>query len=162
MSVTPVELRHLRFPRGLFGYRKRAVLRELERFGTAYEEVWRERADLADRIEEQDAELRRFRELDETLRKTLVTAERSVDAMREQARREAETILRDAEARARSIIGEAHAERERMRRDLQRLRQTEREFRSRFRSVVASTQHLVEAYEAELEAVEEEVAGDAA
>ena len=37
-----------------------------------------------------------------------------------------------------------------MRREALRIRDAEREFRSRFRSVVASTVHLVEAYEAEL------------
>jgi cell division initiation protein len=158
VSVTPVELRHLRFPRRLLGYRRRSVQDELERIADAYGDVWRERADLVDRVEEQDAELRRYRDLEEVLRRTLISAERAVDAMREQARREAEATLRDAEARAREMIGEAHAERERLRRDMLRLRETEQEFRARFRSVVSSTVHLVEAYEADLDDAE----GDAA
>ena len=61
-----------------------------------------------------------------------------------------EQIVEEAEARAREIIGEAHAERERVRRDLYRLRETEKEFRARFRSVVSSTASLVDEYEAEL------------
>jgi cell division initiation protein len=113
--------------------------------------VWRERADLQDRVEEQEGEIARHRELEEMLRKTLVSAERSVDAMRSQARHAAEQIVSEAEARAREIIGEAHAERERVRRDLYRLRETEKEFRARFRSVVSSTASLVDEYEAELE-----------
>ena len=124
--------------------------RELEQVAEAFEHVWRERADLEDRVEELESELRHHRELEEMLRKTLVSAERASDAMRENARREASTILRDSEARAREIIGEAHADRERVRREALRIRDAEREFRSRFRSVVASTVHLVEAYEAEL------------
>jgi cell division initiation protein len=150
MSIAPVELRHLRFPRRLFGYRRRSVTDQLERIADAYGEVWRERADLQDRVEELDGELARHRELEEMLRKTLVSAERSVDAMRSQARHTAEQIVREAEARAREIIGEAHAERERVRRDLHRLRETEKEFRARFRSVVTSTSSLVDEYEAEL------------
>jgi cell division initiation protein len=151
MSIAPVELRHLRFPRRLLGYRKRSVDDQLERIAEAYGDVWRERADLQDRVEEQEGEIARHRELEEMLRKTLVSAERSVDAMRSQARHAAEQIVSEAEARAREIIGEAHAERERVRRDLYRLRETEKEFRARFRSVVSSTASLVDEYEAELE-----------
>jgi cell division initiation protein len=151
MSIAPVELRHLRFPRRLLGYRKRSVDNQLERIADAYGEVWRERADLQDRVEEQDTELARHRELEDVLRKTLVSAERSVDAMRSPARHAAEQIGAAAAARAREIIGEAHAERERVRRDLYRLRETEKEFRARFRSVVSSTASLVDEYEAELE-----------
>ncbi len=150
MSIAPVELRHLRFPRRLLGYRKRSVDNQLERIADAYGDVWRERADLQDRVDEQEAEIARHRDLEEMLRKTLVSAERSVDAMRSQARHAAGQIVSEAEARAREIIGEAHAERERVRRDLYRLRETEKEFRARFRSVVSSTASLVDEYEAEL------------
>ena len=148
--MSPVEVRHLRFPRRPFGVSKRRVSSELDRVAEAFEGVWRERADLSDRVEELEEELARHRELEEMLRRTLISAERASDAMRENARRESATILRDAEARAREIIGEAHADRERVRREALRIRDAEREFRSRFRSVVASTVHLVEAYEAEL------------
>jgi len=86
---------------------RRRVQRELDQVAEAFEQVWRERADLGDRLEELEGELRHHRELEEMLRKTLVSAERASDAMRENARREASTILRDSEARAREIIGEA-------------------------------------------------------
>ena len=63
------------------------------------------------------------------LRKTLVTAERSADVMRADARREAERIVREAEQTAREIVGEAHHERERVRHEIIRLAEKEREFR---------------------------------
>jgi cell division initiation protein len=150
MADTPVELRHLRFPRGLFGYRRRAVDGELERIADSFEEVWRERADLADQVDDLQSDLKRHRELEEVLRRTLVSAERSVDAMREAARLEADRIVQDAEARARQIVGEAHSARLRLHQDFLRLRESEQEFRARFRSVVTSTSRIVEAYEAEL------------
>jgi cell division initiation protein len=150
MAETPVELRHLRFRRGFFGYRRRVVDGELERAADTFEEVWRERADLADQVDALESDLKRHRELEEVLRRTLVSAERSVDAMRESARREADRIVHDAEARARQIIGEAHSERLRLHQDFLRLRESEQEFRARFHSVVSSTSRIVEAYEAEL------------
>jgi cell division initiation protein len=150
MAETPVELRHLRFRRGLFGYRRHTVDGELERIADTFEEVWRERADLADQVEDLESDLKRHRELEDVLRRTLVSAERSVDAMREAARREADRIVHDAEARARQIVGQAHSERLRLHQDYLRLRESEQEFRARFRSVVTSTSRIVEAYEADM------------
>jgi cell division initiation protein len=159
MSITPVEIGHLRFSRRPFGFGRRRVREVLEEIAASYGDVWGEREDLRERVEELEVDLRRHRELEEMLRKTLVSAERSVDAMRAQARRDAEATVRDAEQKARDIIGEAHRERERLRREFFRLRETEKEFRARFRSVVTSTQHLVAEYEAELD---ESLQGDAA
>ena len=73
------------------------------------------------------------------LRKTLVTAERSADVMRADARREAERIVREAEQTAREIVGEAHHERERVRHEIIRLTEKEREFRARFRAMLTAT-----------------------
>jgi cell division initiation protein len=150
VTISPVELRHLRFRRRPLGYHPAAVDAELGRVADAFELVWQERADLHDRVEELQAELGRMREIEDTLRRTLLSAERAADTVRAQARTEAEATLRDAEARARAIVGEAHAERERVRRDTLRLHSVEREFRARFRSVVASTAHMVDEYETEL------------
>jgi hypothetical protein len=47
-------------------------------------------------------------------------------------------------------VGEAHSARLRLHQDFLRLRESEQEFRARFRSVVTSTSRIVEAYEAEL------------
>jgi len=150
VSITPAEVRHLRLPRRPLGLSKRKVRRELDRVADSFETTWRERADLIERAEESDAELRRYREMDEMLRRTLMSAERSADGLREGARRDASAIIRDAEQRGREIVGEAHAERERIRRDMLRLRETEREFRTRLRSVMGSAERLVSEYEADL------------
>ena len=81
------------------------------------------------------------------LRKTLVTAERSADVMRADARREAERIVREAEQTAREIVGEAHHERERVRHEIIRLTEKEREFRARFRAMLNATSTIIESYE---------------
>src|SRR5919112_2066121 len=58
MAYTPVELRHVQFPRSLFrGYSRRAVDELLPDVVTSFEDVWRERADLADRAEMLEKEL---------------------------------------------------------------------------------------------------------
>ena len=135
--------------RRLVGYRRRDVDGTMSRIADAFSEVWRQRDELEERNHELARELARHQEAEALLRKTLVTAERSADVMRADARRDAERIIREAEQRAREIVGEAHHERERIRLEIMRLEEREREFRARFRSMVTATTSVIDAYEAD-------------
>ena len=76
--------------------------------------MWRERADLADKVEQLESDLVRFKELETLLRTTLVSAERASTELKEQARREADLILGEAHAEARKVRRDATAENERL------------------------------------------------
>lgn len=114
MALTPVEIRHLKPPTRLLGYNRGATDRLLAEIAASFEDVWRERADLADKVEQLESDLVRFRELEALLRTTLVSAERASADMKEQARKEAELILTEAHAEARAIQRRAVAENERL------------------------------------------------
>jgi cell division initiation protein len=114
MAYTPVELRHVRFKRGLLGYICTPVDRTIEEVVDSFETVWRERADYADRIEQLEGDLRRHGELETLLRSTLTTAEQAAHELKDQARREAALVLEEAHAEARRITRDAVAERERL------------------------------------------------
>ena len=123
MALTPVEIRHLTPPRATFrGYKAAPTEKLLEEIAASFEDVWRERADLADKVEQLEADLVRFRELESLLRTTLVSAEQASAQMRDQARREAELILNEAHAEARDIQRRAIAENERLSHESRRLR----------------------------------------
>ena len=122
MALTPVEIRHIALGRGLFGYRRAATDRLLEEIVESFEDVWRDRADLADKVEQLEQDLVRYRELETLLRTTLVSAERAAGELKEQAKREADLIVSEAQAEGRSITRRARAERDQLSRDAQRLR----------------------------------------
>jgi len=122
MALTPVEIRHVRLERGLRGYRRSSVDRLVDEVAISFEEVWRERADLADRVEQLESDLVRHRELEGLLRTTLVSAESAAQQLREQARKEAETIVAEAHAEARAVARRASAEKERLDTELRRIK----------------------------------------
>ena len=123
MALTPVEIRHLAPPRTSFrGYKVAPTDKLLEEIAASFEDVWRERADLADKVEQLEADLTRFRELETLLRTTLVSAEQASAQTRDQARREAGLILSEAHAEAREIQRRAVAENERLQQESRRLR----------------------------------------
>jgi cell division initiation protein len=144
MADTPVELRHVSFRRALFGYRKATVDRVLESTIESFEDVWRERADLADKVEFLESEIVRHRELEALLRTTLISAEKAAHELKDQARREAELILTEAHGEARAITREAVAERARLKAEARKVK-----------SLLASALDAVEDADVEDEAVEE-------
>ena len=122
MTLTPVEIRHVRLGRGFRGYRRAATDRLLEEIVDSFEEVWRERADVQDQNERLESDIARYRDLETLLRKTLVTAERSAEELGEQARREADVVLAEARAEARKITQQAQSERDHLRAEASRIR----------------------------------------
>jgi cell division initiation protein len=122
MALTPVEIRHVSLGRGLLGYRRAPTDRLLEEVAASFEDVWRERADLADKVEELESDLERFRELEALLRTTLVSAERTAAELKAQATRESDLIVEEARAEARTIVRQAAADNERLEADSARIR----------------------------------------
>ena len=112
MSLSPAEIRHEELGRGLLGYDRSAVDELLDDVVESFEQVWRERADLADKVEQLEADLVRYRELESLLRTTLVSAERASHELRDQARKESELIVAEAQNEARGLLRDARAERE--------------------------------------------------
>jgi cell division initiation protein len=123
MPLTPVEIRHVELRRAwLRGYRRPGVDGLLTEIADSFEEVWRERADLADRLDELEAEAAKHRELEALLRSTLVSAERAAQDMKEQARRESDLIVQEAHAEGRRVTRASVAERQRIGEETRKIR----------------------------------------
>jgi cell division initiation protein len=122
MALTPVEIRHLSPGTGFMGYHRAQTDRLFEEIAESFEDVWRERADLADKVEQLENDLVRYRELETLLRTTLVSAERAGTELKDQARREAELILSEARAEVRAMQRNAVVENERLVAESRKLR----------------------------------------
>jgi hypothetical protein len=114
MSYTPVELRHVKVSRSLFGYNRATVEQLIEEVAQSFEATWRERGELADKVESLEKQLDALRSREELLTQTLVAAEQAASDVRERARREAEAIVAEAHSEARARGRAAHVERERL------------------------------------------------
>src|SRR5205814_5575426 len=122
MSLTPVEIMHMTPGKGLFGYKRAQTDRLLSEVAASFEDVWRERADLADKVDQLEDDLVRYRELEALLRTTLVSAEKAAVTLKEQARKEAELVVAEAQSEARSITRRARAEHDRLLTEVRRMR----------------------------------------
>ena len=115
MRYTPVELRHVRLNRALFGGYKRAETDALlSDVADSFEDVWRERGELADRLEDVEKVLDEVKQRETLLASTLIAAERTAAEAVESAKREAEVIVAEAHQESRSITRAAQGERDRL------------------------------------------------
>ena len=123
MALTPVEIRHVKPTKAIVGgYKRSAVDELLDQIVLSFEDVWRERADLADKVDQLEDDLVRYRELEALLRTTLVSAEKAAGTLKEQARKEADLLVQEAQAEARSITRHARAEHDRLLTEVRRMR----------------------------------------
>ncbi len=123
MALTPVEIRHLKPSKTLLGgYKRSSIDLLLDEIALSFEDVWRERADLADKVEQLEEDLVRYRELETLLRTTLMSAEKAAVTLKEQARKEAELIVDEARAEARSITRHARSDHDRLLGEIRRMR----------------------------------------
>jgi cell division initiation protein len=115
MRYTPVELRHVRLDRVLFGGYKRAEADSLlSDVADSFEDVWRERGELSDRLEDVERHLDEVKQRETLLASTLIAAERTAAEAVETAKRQAEVIIAEAHQESRSITRTAQSERERL------------------------------------------------
>jgi cell division initiation protein len=138
MSLTPVEIRHVKLGRSLLGYDRKTIDSLLADIVSSFEQVWRERADLRDELEELETDLTRQKEIEDALRNTLLSAERMADDVRGQARREADVIVSEARSTARDIVSGAENERERIQTEIRRLRTLEVDVRAEYRAFLVA------------------------
>lgn len=138
MAITPAEVRHTPLRRSFAGYRRSDVDAMLEQLADAYQELWQERVDLRERIEQLELEVLRYRGSEDLLRRTMVSAEKSAADQREVARQDAQRIRREAEQEARELLGEAHHARAAVWRDTQGVEQRGRELQARYRAFLAT------------------------
>jgi cell division initiation protein len=123
MTLTPVEIRHVKLgSKFVGGYDKTAVDGLLDEIAASFEDVWRERADLADKVDQLESDLVRYREIEVLLRTTLVSAEKASVTLKEQARKEAELIVEEARSEARSITRRARGDHDRLLAEVRRMR----------------------------------------
>jgi len=121
VSVTPIDLRQRRFRSRLNGFDKVEVAAFLVAIADDYEQTLREADLLRQELAKTEPILKEHREGEKTLRNTLMTAQKLSDDMKEQAEREGQRIVREAEDRAALLMQKMQVRLDEMQRDIDSL-----------------------------------------
>ena len=109
IDLTPLDVRKKKgdFRRLVRGYDPSAVDNFLDEVAARMEELVRENASLAGRVETMSDAIADYRERERAMNEALVSAQQLREDMREQAAREADLVLREARAEGERIVGDA-------------------------------------------------------
>lgn len=109
MKVTPLEIRQKAFEKVFRGYDKDEVDAFLLSLSQEWERVVEEQKELRYRLDVSEKEVNKLREMEDSLFKTLKTAESTGHNMIEQANKKAELHIRDAELKAETMLNNARS-----------------------------------------------------
>ena len=127
LTVSPLDMRQPRFGTAMRGFDRNEVTAFLEEAANDYESALRENDRLRYEIVRLEASLNQFRELEGSLKSTLMSAQKVADDMRENATQEAARIVREADGRAEMMLHKSQSQLEDIEREIDGLRMKRRE-----------------------------------
>jgi cell division initiation protein len=144
MRITPMDMRQQRFKIGMRGYDRTDVVAFLTEAADDYEQAMREVDRLRTDLMRMEALLAEHRERENTLRDTLLTAQRISGEVKEAAQTEGKLIVREAQGRADVLIQKAQVRLDELEHDCNELKLRRRDAEG---SVEATIQALYRALE---------------
>jgi cell division initiation protein len=145
MKLTPLDIQQQQFKSALLGFDKKEVDAFLDVVAHELERHVRDGNQLREEAKRKDAELLQYQERERTLKETLITATRISEDIKENARKEAEIVVAQAEAQAEQIIQNAHTRLVRVMEDIDELRRQKVQFEASLRSSIHSHGKLLDA-----------------
>ena len=145
--LTPLDVRRYDFGRSLRGYDPVRVDQFREQVAEEMERLSRISQELDSKARSFHEQLRAYRERDKALNEALVSAQQLRSEMREQAEREAQLIVREAQQEGEKLIEAARGDVRKMRAELETLDRSRRAFMSQLRSLISRQLSELEAAE---------------
>jgi DivIVA domain-containing protein len=143
--LTPLDVRRYDFGRAIRGYNPARVDQFRDQVAEEMERLTRINQDLDAKARSFHEQLRAFRDRDKALNDALVSAQQLRGEVREQAEREAQLIIREAQAEGERIIEGAKADVRRMEEVLDNLDRSRRTYLAQMRTLIARQLSEVEA-----------------
>jgi cell division initiation protein len=151
MRLTPLDIRKQEFKKGMRGLDSDEVYAFLSTIADEYEAVLNDNKALRERLLELDDKVQEYRNMEKTLRDTLLTAERITVEAKDNARREAELIIKQAELDADRGVRDIKANASRLRQEIQSLKRQRESYMARMKMLVESHLKFLETAEKDFE-----------
>ena len=104
MRITPLDIQQKQFPIKFRGFDVEEVYAFLEIVREEMEALIRENSMLKESVSRLEGQLREFKDMEITLRETLLTAQQMVEDYKNNSIKESELIMREAEMKAETMI----------------------------------------------------------
>jgi cell division initiation protein len=151
MRITPLDARKQEFNKAMRGYDCAEVEAFLNTLADEYEAVLVDNKQIRERVMEQEDKLTEYQSMERNLRDTLMTAERVMKETRDNASKEGDLLIKDAEMKARGILEECRLRTEELRREIVGLRKEKETYLARFKSLAEAQIQFVETHKSDFD-----------
>ncbi len=141
--LTPVELENKVFKSGGIGYDKKDVDVFMREVADSYEEIYKEKIELEEKVNTLTESLGRYKSIEKTMQKALILAEKTAEEEKAAALTNARQIENDAVFKAQSILSDARKELDGIKRQILTLRQRYETYRLNFKNLASAQIELL-------------------
>lgn len=143
MPLTPLDIHNKEFSRSFRGYDEDEVNEFLDQVIKDYEALIRENKDLQNQLAAIQERLDHFANIEETLSKTIIVAQEAADEVKNNSKKEAQLIIKEAEKNADRIINESLAKSRKIALEIEELKKQASIYRTRFRTLLEAQLELL-------------------
>lgn len=151
-SLTPNDLRNQVFERKMRGFDPDVVTAVLEEAASQWERLLAENLHTTEKCATLEQQMKKYADLEQTIRDTLVLARKAAEDEAQTAKKEARLIVERAHLEADSIIKQAHARTEDFRRQIEQLQTTRDRLKAEMKGLLYSyTEQIKKLDDAQIE-----------
>lgn len=144
MRITPLDIQQKQFPVKFRGFDVEEVYAFLEVIREEMEELLRENASLKENVQRAENQMKEFKDMETTLRETLMTSQQMVEEYKTTARKEAELFIKDAEIKADNLIKEAQEKVIKIHEDIVDLKGIRRHFKEELKRLIEGHMRMLD------------------
>lgn len=158
MRVTPADIRNANFKRKVKGFDPEEVRIFLTMVSEEMENILKENARLISENQELKSQLMDVQEKERMLKEIMLSTQKFVESLKENARREARIIVKDAELRAEEIIGSAQKQLKKINDEITHLKIQRKEVEEKILALISALKETIFLFKEKKEEEEEKIA----
>lgn len=144
MRITPLDIQQKQFSTRFRGFDMEEVDSFLELVREEMEELLRDNANLREEARRYEKQLKEYKNIETTLKDTLISTQQMVEEYRNTAKKEADLIIKEAELKAEELLGEAQQKVVKIHEDITDLKGVRRHFKEELKRLVESHLRMME------------------
>jgi cell division initiation protein len=144
VNISPLDIRKHEFKKSLRGYDTDEVTMFLEMVSIESENLIRDNSVLKEKVANTDTQLKKYHDIESTLRETLLSAQRAREETILASKKQAEVIIREAEVKAASVIEEGRSELSRLRNSFAELKIQKESYLIKIKAIINAQLEMLE------------------
>lgn len=147
MKITSMDISNKEFKKVIRGYNADEVDDFLDKVAEDYETLYKENSSMKEKLSNVDERLEHYVKMESTIQNTLLLAQNAAEQAKQNAQKESELMLRNANEASQKIVDKAHNDVLTIHDEYETVKQEFMRFKSKFRSFINSQLEMFDSME---------------